>query len=651
MSIKLTERTTNILVQNYWMNNFKHNFQSGRIKELFDNYEPDGIDKIQDGYIIIENKQTFEKRTEGINQLKRYFETFRKHDTDSIIYGVLSMGTQTLFIEFFDESLKSIPEANFKKLIKFTDRIQPKITSQQIHNILVKNFVTQDPKEISNVLMTILLTFESDDFIREYEFRNDISDNFFKNMLIDFVKRMLGDISIQCFDNIHHKNLFKVCKELYLTWKSNRQVFKQIYQQFRKYFDDKALKNNVWTPSFMSDFMNILYTNFYKDYIKKPLKVLDHCYGSGNLEEWLCENIKDIEFLGIELEKKIFNIAKMDFKAREINGRIISEDCFQHDFTGEHFDVCFINPPYTTNVSGHEPFDFIRLIEPFCDVIVAIMQTRKIGTFETHQKRLQIDFGKKVFKLSGTGDISVVIADNYDMSFEFKRIDCSLDDCKWVPHQNSLKLSQNVIKTMDMIQNLRFDEIAGNIRKVKSFKESVDKSIRKFSVLSSIESFDEEYQNEILEYLISNFQKDSITEEFFISSYESLKNIELAGCLVEDCFEVVKMKTRGIHEMNHGEYPLISSSKNNNGVAAMIDSYDIDIEEEVIAIARNGSVGFCSVHSGKFSITQDVMILKPLFTFNLKITSVILSIILPKIFDYEFKITWDRLKSVEIFIC
>ena len=651
MSIKLTERTTNILVQNYWMNNFKHNFQSGRIKELFDNYEPDGIDKIQDGYIIIENKQTFEKRTEGINQLKRYFETFRKHDTDSIIYGVLSMGTQTLFIEFFDESLKSIPEANFKKLIKFTDRIQPKITSQQIHNILVKNFVTQDPKEISNVLMTILLTFESDDFIREYEFRNDISDNFFKNMLIDFVKRMLGDISIQCFDNIHHKNLFKVCKELYLTWKSNRQVFKQIYQQFRKYFDDKALKNNVWTPSFMSDFMNILYTNFYKDYIKKPLKVLDHCYGSGNLEEWLCENIKDIEFLGIELEKKIFNIAKMDFKAREINGRIISEDCFQHDFTGEHFDVCFINPPYTTNVSGHEPFDFIRLIEPFCDVIVAIMQTRKIGTFETHQKRLQIDFGKKVFKLSGTGDISVVIADNYDMSFEFKRIDCSLDDCKWVPHQNSLKLSQNVIKTMDMIQNLRFDEIAGNIRKVKSFKESVDKSIRKISVLSSIESFDEQYQNEILEYLISNFQKDSITEEFFISSYESLKNIELAGCLVEDCFEVVKMKTRGIHEMNHGEYPLISSSKNNNGVAAMIDSYDIDIEEEVIAIARNGSVGFCSVHSGKFSITQDVMILKPLFTFNLKITSVILSIILPKIFDYEFKITWDRLKSVEIFIC
>ena len=191
MSIKLTERTTDILVQNYWMSNFKHNFQSGRIKELFDNYEPDGIDKIQDGYIIIENKQSLGKRTEGMNQLKRYFETFRKHDTDSVIYGVLSMGTQELFIEFFDESLKNISEADFKKFVKFTDKIHSKITSQQIHSILVKNFVTQDPKEISNVLMTILLTFESEDFIREYEFRNDISDDFFKNMLIDFVKRML----------------------------------------------------------------------------------------------------------------------------------------------------------------------------------------------------------------------------------------------------------------------------------------------------------------------------------------------------------------------------------------------------------------------------------------------------------------------------
>ena len=269
--------------------------------------------------------------------------------------------------------------------------------------------------------------------------------------------------------------------------------------------------------------------------IKKPLKVLDHCYGSGNLEEWLFENLKDIEFLGIELEKKIFNIVKMDFKARGINGKIISEDCFQHDFTGEHFDVCFINPPYTTNVSGHEPFDFIRLIEPFCDVIVAIMQTRKIGTFETHQKRFQIDFGKKIFKLSATGDISVIIADNYDMSFEFKHIDCSLDDCKWVPHQNSLKLSQNAIKTMDMIQNLHFNEIVENIRKAKSFKESVDKSIKKFSVLSSIESFNDEFKNEILEYLINNFQRDSITEEFFISSYESLKTIEFMNGSVEDC--------------------------------------------------------------------------------------------------------------------
>lgn len=120
---------------------------------------------------------------------------------------------------------------------------------------------------------------------------------------------------------------------------------------------------------------------------------------------------------------------------------------------------------------------------------------------------------------------------------------------------------------------------------------------------------------------------------------------------MEDCFEPVKMKTRGIHEMKPGEYPLISSSKFNNGVTAMIDSYDIDIEEEVIAIARNGSVGFCSVHSGKFSITQDVMIIKPLFDFNIRITSIIMSIILPKIFDYEFKITWDRLKSSEIFIC
>lgn len=57
MQFSLTERSTDILLQNYWKTTFKHNYKNARIKSILENYEPDGIYIIDNGYIIIENKR------------------------------------------------------------------------------------------------------------------------------------------------------------------------------------------------------------------------------------------------------------------------------------------------------------------------------------------------------------------------------------------------------------------------------------------------------------------------------------------------------------------------------------------------------------------------------------------------------------------
>ena len=121
-----------------------------------------------------------------------------------------------------------------------------------------------------------------------------------------------------------------------------------------------------------------------------------------------------------------------------------------------------------------------------------------------------------------------------------------------------------------------------------------------------------------------------------------------------DYFEKVKPErifTLRETNKNSGPIPLLSSTCQNNGIVKHINYYSIDLKEESLVINKNGSVGYCFVHSGKIAITTDVCVFKCLNkSINLSISSMFLTNQLRKQFNWSKKINDIRLKHLECYV-
>ena len=645
--ITLTERTTDTLIQEFWKKEFNHNFKNGRIHSLFENFEPDGIDIIENGYIIFEHKREFLHFEEAKTQMKSYFETFRKHDKSNKLYCVLAFGTLSLIVKFYDENFKELTISDFKKLNFQTNIMIPKtLSKQQIHNLLVKSFNTQDPKEISNIFQIILMSFEHGDLLNEYETRNTINDSLFVNLLLENAKKEFGEgFNFQSFENVAYYEIFQICKQIYYVWKYNISELKEVYQQFKKYYDDGSLKNNVWTPPFIASFMNDFFINFYLDYISglEKINIIDPCFGVSSLENKIFNDFSDsIYFEGFEIDKKIYRFGKLDFIMRGITGNIYCEDSMKHDFSGKHYNVCFINPPYTKNISGYEPFDFLLKMETYCDIIIAILPSRKIEEFKLHKKRLQIDIGDRIFKNKGTGSISILISDKLDFEFEFKKIDCKMDDCKWIPHRDEFEISQSSKNKLDKLLRLEFD--IGNEQNEEDYKNMIMKITDKAKFIANIKPFDSPIRNMCLFYLLEQFNNDYINMEKFISDYNDISLMEVSKKHFFDYFEEVKVKKHKLHDREEGEYPMISASIKNNVICAYTKHCDINSDSYLLVIGKES--GYCSINKGKFAITTHTMLFAPKQPININQVAICLNSQFKDICSFNRPMTIDRLKEL-----
>lgn len=116
---------------------------------------------------------------------------------------------------------------------------------------------------------------------------------------------------------------------------------------------------------------------------------------------------------------------------------------------------------------------------------------------------------------------------------------------------------------------------------------------------------------------------------------------------VSDYFDFIKpKKVYKIYESREGQYPLISTSSQNNGVVKYIDDYSYDSNEDFLTIARVGSVGSCFIQNGKVAVTNGIIILKPKNKdLDLSILSLILKDHLTQIYYYGNNLTDDKLKD------
>ena len=109
---------------------------------------------------------------------------------------------------------------------------------------------------------------------------------------------------------------------------------------------------------------------------------------------------------------------------------------------------------------------------------------------------------------------------------------------------------------------------------------------------------------------IVDIMKQQIEDTEYI---EKIKVKEWKKLKITDYFEIVKIESKKIFtitETEDGDIPLISSSKLNSGISKYINDFSVDIQEDFLTIAKNGSVGYCFVRNGKVAITTDVIVLK-----------------------------------------
>ena len=204
---------------------------------------------------------------------------------------------------------------------------------------------------------------------------------------------------------------------------------------------------------------------------------------------------------------------------------------------------------------------------------------------------------------------------------------------------NNTKSFRYIIYDSDKQETkLSLNDIYNIITTKPVFNENENKypDIKKLLKLNEFNKFYCEMKNTLNSDLIMKLNDK-------IMSIDKLNIIKWIKIKISDYFEIVKVKPLKISECEDGEYPLISSSKINNGICRFINTYSI--EGEFISVAISGSVGCSFYQSNKFSITTDIILLKPLKEIDYYLMSILLTDHLHSKYSYSNKLTNDKLMN------
>ena len=185
--------------------------------------------------------------------------------------------------------------------------------------------------------------------------------------------------------------------------------------------------------------------------------------------------------------------------------------------------------------------------------------------------------------------------------------------------------------------NLSLSDIY-NIAIKPTFNDKEDKypDIKKLLKLNEIDKFHCEFKK--------TFNID-LTKKLHdkVTNIDKLNIIKWDKIKISDYFEIVDIKPLKVSECENGEYPLISSSKVNNGICNFINTYSI--EGDFISVAISGSVGYSFYQSNKFSITSDIILLKPLKEIDYSLMAILLTEHLHSKYSYTNELTNQKLMN------
>ena len=158
-----------------------------------------------------------------------------------------------------------------------------------------------------------------------------------------------------------------------------------------------------------------------------------------------------------------------------------------------------------------------------------------------------------------------------------------------------------------------------------------------------------------------------VTKQEYKNKVESIKTTETFNELVEilydiksdniqkvklmDYFELVKFKPVIVKNTDNGNYSLYGASMDRKPIK-MISEYNVDSNgEDYVQLNKNGSIGYCFIRNGQFSMNAHCFLLRPIQDLDLKINVKLMTFQLTNMgFNYSNTINQTKLNNIELYL-
>ena len=670
----MSEKNTDHYMQNIYEEVFNHEYHT-ETNPMFNGLIPDGWDIIDDLLIIIENKKLIRDKTKGRDQLFNYYDNIK--DNHYQTYLILGIGNNTKSFRYIIyDSNKQETKLSLSDIYNMTT-INPVFNEQEIRNLnqyLYDNSINLSKSQKTLFIASVLICLKINENIL-----NDFNDSCDSYLIAEMLEIINGYYSDSLFTNnfsfikksIHNKHLYHIFNTIKIDIKKyGKDILNQFYSEFCIWDRNNDGKLGiVLTPD---DIVNIMVdksfewyceVNGIKDKINElsKVKVIDFCTGTGS---FLIKSSKYTKLLyGCECGDERYSLAKCNFILNDLDYiNLKYNSCFNESYSPDYFDISIINPPFNNkckdelNPNNITNWKSLTKEQRFIMYQVMLLKVNGIGccivprsNFNNNTKNVnnfKHEFMKyvkilsyykcnnKVFMPNASVECVIIIyqkinkLDNSMESENVEIIDYSDDGYKL---KKNIRVKYSEPKILVNKRTLKWDDDFNECIKDNKYPD-----IKMLLKQNETDKFYRKFRNTINLDLITKLVNK-------IMNIDKLNIIKWDKIKIGDYFEIVKVKPLKISKCEDGEYPLISSSKINNGICKFINTYSI--EGEFISVARNGSVGYSFYQSNKFSITTDIILLKPLKEIDYCLMAMLLTEYLHSKYSYSNKITNQKLMN------
>ncbi len=450
------------------------------------------------------------------------------------------------------------------------------------------------------------------------------------------------------------------------------------YHEFIKYSGgDGSGLGIVLTPQHLTEFMcNLAGVN-------KNSRVVDICCGSGsflvtamsmmfkdaNPEE--VERIREDGLYGVEFDDELYTLAVANMIIRKDGKSNIEHgDCFKKEIVrnlkSKHINIGLINPPYSqTDVAE------LEFVEHLLDIltvdgigVVVVPMSCAIGTkfkdvrkrlFEKHTLDAVFSMPDDIFYPTGT-NVCVMV-------WKAHRPHDSAQETFFGYYKNDGFVKRKKLGRIDAYKT--WNDIQREWLRLYRNRDVKDGVSARFCVKDTDEWLCEAYMKTDYSLLSKDVFSQSVRDYLSFQIKCGLTDLSIKTerhidrelhvkdwkeFTLKQLFHITVSKDPNLQNSNPGVIPYISSSAENNGLTAYVDTQPSQ-KANTITIARNGSVGATFYQPLPFCASpDDIRILTPKFSLNVYIGLFLKSVIELEKFRYAYgrKLGTKRIENLTI---